>query len=59
MAPPTPTNPIERLDVPLDTVLAELARIRESLPLDDPDRHALDLDVDTTFARAAATWSIT
>ncbi|GGJ87331.1 hypothetical protein GCM10011583_18590 [Streptomyces camponoticapitis] len=59
MTTPTPTNPIERLDVPLDTVLAELARIRESLPLDDPDRHALDLDADTRFAQLAANWSTT
>lgn len=51
------TAPIERLDVPLETVLAELARIRESLPLDDPDRHALDLDADNAFAQLAANWS--
>ncbi|MFD3520487.1 hypothetical protein [Streptomyces sp. NPDC058653] len=53
----TPTPPIERLDVPLADVLADLARIRESLPLDDPDRHALDLDADTRFAQLAANWS--
>ncbi|MFF2940855.1 hypothetical protein ACFVSQ_13530 [Streptomyces niveus] len=58
MATPTPTNPIEALDVPLADVVAELERIRLGLPLTDPDRHDLD-PVDTTFARAAATWSIT
>ncbi|WP_330173059.1 hypothetical protein OG875_05270 [Streptomyces sp. NBC_01498] len=51
------TAPIERLDVPLDTVLADLARIRESLPLDDPDRRALDTDADTHFAQLAANYT--
>ncbi|WP_381800995.1 hypothetical protein [Streptomyces niveus] len=51
------TAPIERLDAPLDAVLADLARIREALPLDDPDRHALDLDADTNFARLAANYT--
>lgn len=51
------TAPIERLDVPVADVLTDLARIRESLPLNDPDRHALDLDADTAFAQLAANWS--
>ncbi|WP_370665378.1 hypothetical protein [Streptomyces sp. IBSBF 2507] len=32
---------------------AAIEAIRQSLPLDDPDRHALDLDADTAFARLA------
>lgn len=28
--------------------------LRQSLPLLDPDRHALDLDADTAFAQLAA-----
>jgi len=33
--------------------LRELDGLRERLPLDDPDRHALDLDADVRFARMA------
>jgi hypothetical protein len=33
--------------------LAALEQTRQSLPLDDPDRHALDLDADTRFAALA------
>ena len=32
---------------------ADLETLRLSLPLDDPDRHALDLDADRTFAQMA------
>ncbi|MFJ6066525.1 hypothetical protein ACIQHU_26215 [Streptomyces tendae] len=32
---------------------AAIEAIRQSLPLDDPDRHALDLDADQAFARLA------
>jgi hypothetical protein len=33
--------------------LTALEATRQSLPLDDPDRHALDLDTDTRFAQMA------
>lgn len=33
---------------------AAIEALRQSLPLDDPDRHALDLDADTRFAQMAA-----
>lgn len=39
-----------RLDVPVADVLEQL---RQSLPLDDPDRHALDTVADGRFARLA------
>ncbi|MGQ4513620.1 hypothetical protein [Streptomyces sp. DW26H14] len=55
---------IARLDVPLDvltaqlrtTAAADLEAARLRLPLDDPDRHSLDLDVDRQFAEMAAKW---
>lgn len=33
--------------------LAAIEALRQSLPLHDPDRHALDLDADTAFAQLA------
>jgi hypothetical protein len=33
--------------------LTALEATRQALPLDDPDRHALDLDTDTRFAAIA------
>jgi hypothetical protein len=33
--------------------VAALEALRQSLPLDDPDRHALDLDADRRFAQLA------
>jgi hypothetical protein len=33
--------------------VAALEALRQSLPLTDPDRHALDLDADAAFARLA------
>jgi hypothetical protein len=33
--------------------LAELDALREQLPLDDPDRHALDVQADAAFAQLA------
>lgn len=33
---------------------ADIEALRVSLPLLDPDRHALDLEADTRFARLAA-----
>lgn len=32
---------------------AAIEALRQSLPLDDPDRHALDLDADHAFAQLA------
>ncbi|MGW1492622.1 hypothetical protein [Streptomyces sp. NPDC002402] len=70
----TPTNPIERLDVPLAVVEAAAAALRKRqaraerverkrvehlrghLPIDDPDRHDLDL-IDRAFARLADNWT--
>lgn len=43
---------IARLDVPTDVLKAELAAMRR-LPLDDPDRHALD-PIDTALYHDAA-----
>ncbi|UOB09137.1 hypothetical protein MQE23_08735 [Streptomyces sp. HP-A2021] len=59
------TRPISDLDVPLTRLqadmhdlvvrqrLAALEQTRQTLPLDDPDRHALDLDADARFADLA------
>lgn len=59
------TRPIEDLDVPLTRLqtdmhdlvvrqrLAALEQTRQTLPLLDPDRHALDLDADQAFAQLA------
>lgn len=33
---------------------AAIEALRQSLPIDDPDRHALDLDADHAFAQMAA-----
>ncbi|MFD8919398.1 hypothetical protein ACFV0Y_16465 [Streptomyces sp. NPDC059569] len=43
-------------DVPAADVEADIARLRESLPLDDPDRHDLDTIADRQFAQLAVTW---
>lgn len=41
---------------PATQVEVDLARLRESLPLTDPDRHDLDTEADTVFAQLAASW---
>ncbi|MFE7566901.1 hypothetical protein ACFU76_08035 [Streptomyces sp. NPDC057539] len=43
-------------DVPAADVEAQMTRLRESLPLTDPDRHDLDTTADAAFARLAANW---
>jgi hypothetical protein len=45
---------LTHVDVDLTAAGLEAARLR--LPLDHPDRHALDLDVDRQFAALAAQW---
>lgn len=62
------TRPISDLDVPVTRLqadvqalvarqtaqrLADLDALRERLPLNDPDRHALDVDADRLFAQMA------
>ncbi|MFI8535442.1 hypothetical protein ACIGMX_34995 [Streptomyces aquilus] len=37
--------------------LAGLDELRERLPLGDPDRHALDVDIDRRFAELAASYT--
>jgi hypothetical protein len=46
-----PVRPIAELDVPLGQVEAELDALRQRLPLDDPDRHALDTAADRAFTQ--------
>lgn len=48
---------LTHVDVPTADVLADLARLREALPLDDPDRHALDTEADIAFARLAVNYT--
>lgn len=42
--------------VDVDPAATDLETARRHLPLDDPDRHALDLDADRRFAALAAQW---
>lgn len=66
---PRQVRPIAALDVPLNRLqadmkklvtrqrvqrLAELDTLREHLPVNDPDRHALDVDADARFAAIAS-----
>jgi hypothetical protein len=47
---PVEPRGIEALDVSVEVLLE---RLRLSLPVDDPDRHALDTVADDAFARLA------
>ncbi len=53
MTAPTAPRGIDALDVRTVDVVPPLELLRRSLPLDDPDRHALDFAADRAFARLA------